>query len=278
MIVHMGWVGSEPPAHVLAAVEAVRQSSPGCDVMLHTDESMVPEKWLAVSRQLRPQMRSDVQRHCILRRLGGLWLDSDVRVLRNPAEWTAGWDRYTAIRVARGRGVVGTDIIYVPPGWSGWDIVEPYLDRMIEQIATTRRVRVFALAGSMIEACERQRPEAFSILEHGTMFPYDPDLFCTASVVARGFDPPANPAVMPSFLTRARNFAAAAATHVAAGMRLASDEERERRFAICQQCEFFDGSACRKCGCGVSRERAYVSKLSWATSSCPVGKWAAESA
>lgn len=77
----------------------------------------------------------------------------------------------------------------------------------------------------------------------------------------------------PSLLTKAANFAAAAAKHVAAGAPMASDEEVARRFAICQGCEFYDGKACSKCGCPVNRERAYLSKLSWADQSCPVGKW-----
>lgn len=69
------------------------------------------------------------------------------------------------------------------------------------------------------------------------------------------------------------NFAASAAKHLAAGMPKATDEQVAERFAICQGCEHFDGKACRKCGCPVVRERKFVSKLSWANESCPVGKW-----
>lgn len=77
----------------------------------------------------------------------------------------------------------------------------------------------------------------------------------------------------PSLAQKAMNFAAAAAQHIAAGAPMASDEEVARRFAICQGCEFYDGKACSKCGCPVVRERKYLSKLSWADQSCPVGKW-----
>lgn len=76
-----------------------------------------------------------------------------------------------------------------------------------------------------------------------------------------------------SLLTKAANFATAAAKHVAAGAPMASDEEVARRHDICRGCEHFDGKACRQCGCPVVRERKYLSKLSWADSSCPVGKW-----
>ena len=84
---------------------------------------------------------------------------------------------------------------------------------------------------------------------------------------------PAKPKPGVSLVTRAANFARSAARHVAAGMPRATDEQVAQRFAICQTCEHFDGRACRQCGCPVVRERKFVSKLSWAEQSCPVGKW-----
>ena len=80
----------------------------------------------------------------------------------------------------------------------------------------------------------------------------------------------------PSFLTKVKNFAVASAKHVAAGMPMASDEEIIRRHDICQACEFFKDNACQKCGCPIVRAKQYVSKLSWADSECPVGKWGKE--
>lgn len=46
-----------------------------------------------------------------------------------------------------------------------------------------------------------------------------------------------------------------------------SDNERDRRMAICYICEFFTGTSCEKCGC-VAR---WKTKL--ATEKCPMGKW-----
>jgi hypothetical protein len=77
----------------------------------------------------------------------------------------------------------------------------------------------------------------------------------------------------PGFLTKVRNFATAAAGHVAAGMPMASDAEIIRRHDICLGCEHLQDNACTQCGCPVARVRGYVSKLSWADSECPVGKW-----
>ena len=80
----------------------------------------------------------------------------------------------------------------------------------------------------------------------------------------------------PPLLERMGNFAKAAVSHVAAGAPRCTDEQVAARHAICSGCEYFDGKACTKCGCPVSRERTYVSKLSWAGESCPVGKWGPE--
>ena len=74
-------------------------------------------------------------------------------------------------------------------------------------------------------------------------------------------------------LERAANFAASAFRHVAAGAPRCTDEQIAERHAICVGCEHYDGKACRKCGCPVVRKYQWVSKLSWAGESCPVGKW-----
>ena len=89
---------------------------------------------------------------------------------------------------------------------------------------------------------------------------------------------PAYPRAKPgvSIITKAANFATSAAKHIAAGMPQCSDAERERRFAICQGCNFYDGSACSQCGCSVVREQKFASKLAWANEKCPVGKWGPE--
>jgi hypothetical protein len=77
----------------------------------------------------------------------------------------------------------------------------------------------------------------------------------------------------PSFLTKVKNFATAAAQHVAAGMPMCDDAEIIRRHDICLTCEHLKDNACQLCGCPVSRASGYVSKLSWADQECPAGKW-----
>jgi hypothetical protein len=76
-----------------------------------------------------------------------------------------------------------------------------------------------------------------------------------------------------SFLDKVKNFTKAAVDHVAAGLPTCTDEEIERRYAICQGCEFFVNNSCGKCGCPISRDKKFVSKIAWADQKCPVGKW-----
>lgn len=77
----------------------------------------------------------------------------------------------------------------------------------------------------------------------------------------------------PSLLQKAKNFVKSTSRHIANGMQQASEEEISRRFTICQGCEFFDGKACKKCGCPIVREQKLISKLSWANEKCPMNKW-----
>tara|TARA_R100000152_G_C6693512_1_gene124561 strand:+ start:177 stop:623 length:447 start_codon:yes stop_codon:yes gene_type:complete len=73
---------------------------------------------------------------------------------------------------------------------------------------------------------------------------------------------------LPSTMTMAKNFVSSAAKHVASGFNFASDEEKERRLAICAECpHIVNNTRCGKCGCVLK------TKAGWATSSCPIGKW-----
>lgn len=87
------------------------------------------------------------------------------------------------------------------------------------------------------------------------------------------YGPPPPPRELPPLSERVSNFFKSAASHVAAGMPRATDEQISARYAICQTCEFLLNGACSKCGCPVVRERQFISKLSWAGEKCPVGKW-----
>jgi hypothetical protein len=54
---------------------------------------------------------------------------------------------------------------------------------------------------------------------------------------------------------------------------MCSEDEILARYSICGKCEFFDNNTCSKCGCLLSRNKVYMSKLAWKNESCPVGFW-----
>jgi hypothetical protein len=72
----------------------------------------------------------------------------------------------------------------------------------------------------------------------------------------------------PSFPAMLANFAGATARWVAAGFPLTTEDQFKERLAICQGCEFWTGTNCRRCGCRKL-------KLHWRTEACPIRKWLA---
>lgn len=193
MLVHLGWTGGEPPKAFCDAVERARAASPECEVMSHVGDDAVPERWRNAmdSMGFPPHMRSDIQRHCILKEYGGLWLDADVRILADPAKWAAQMDRYTAIRLMpMNGGLIGTDIIYVPRGWRGWSLIDEHIDGFFA--SPPKRINVLHFAGWMIEMLAKRSPDDFAILPMRPFFPYGQAAYTPAAVVARGFDPPAD--------------------------------------------------------------------------------------
>jgi len=78
------------------------------------------------------------------------------------------------------------------------------------------------------------------------------------------------------FATKVKNFISSASEHINNGAKLCTDEQIDHRYSICNSCEFFVNSSCNKCGCPIVRNKRFISKLSWASSECPVGKWGKE--
>jgi hypothetical protein len=80
---------------------------------------------------------------------------------------------------------------------------------------------------------------------------------------------------MPSLAQRTSNFGRALARHVAAGLPQAPQAVIDGRFAICQQCPLLVNGVCSHmdCGCPITRQAKFKSKLAWADQGCPIGKW-----
>jgi len=80
------------------------------------------------------------------------------------------------------------------------------------------------------------------------------------------------PGEMPGFSAMAKNLIESAKTLATKGLKAASKEERERRLAICRDCEHIESAntsheRCRQCGCVL----AFKSAL--AALGCPLKKW-----
>ena len=76
------------------------------------------------------------------------------------------------------------------------------------------------------------------------------------------------PPQLPGILTRAANFAAAVAAHVAAGLPTLPPEATAARLAVCAPCDQrLPGGECAVCGCNLTV------KASWREQECPLDKW-----
>lgn len=77
----------------------------------------------------------------------------------------------------------------------------------------------------------------------------------------------------PGLAQKIKNFSSSLIHHAKNNFAVADDAEIEKRFKICEGCEHFSNGSCSQCGCPIHRTRNYISKLSWASESCPIDKW-----
>lgn len=103
---------------------------------------------------------------------------------------------------------------------------------------------------------------------------------CGLEIAVEDDDPPIFPCSYmsikseePGFGAKIKNFSKSLISHAKNNFVLAKDEEIERRFKICESCEFFKNQSCLQCGCPINRTRNYISKLSWDSEKCPIDKW-----
>ena len=78
------------------------------------------------------------------------------------------------------------------------------------------------------------------------------------------------------------NFSLASIKHVAAGAPTCTQEQIDERIVVCYACPLYvptkdnpEVGHCshEKCGCTVTREQKFISKLAWRDQECPLGKW-----
>lgn len=147
MIVHTAWLGN-PSSDALACLSRLQNLDPACEVRHYTDGSEVWPEWQSTfdSLENNPRMQSDLLRHSLLRKYGGLWLDLDVTLTVSPKHLVSGWDDYTVLRLIPRSPWAATDIIYATVGWSGWSVVDEY----VASVDTSKRLSHLAFAHDMI--------------------------------------------------------------------------------------------------------------------------------
>jgi len=76
----------------------------------------------------------------------------------------------------------------------------------------------------------------------------------------------------PTFVQKLISFSKAISVHTLSGLKTASEEEQVKRADICGACPELDEEKyeCKICKCRLQL------KISWATSSCPIGNWKEE--
>lgn len=94
-----------------------------------------------------------------------------------------------------------------------------------------------------------------------------PVYVCTMSIEKQNSDS------FPSFIKRIKNFALATITHIATGAKMCDDKSIEKRYEICQSCSNFSNNSCKLCGCYLTRNKQFISKLAWKDQKCPINKW-----
>lgn len=167
MRVHLAWLGSDVPAAVSRHVRRLRLANVDCDVRLYTDGTEVPSEWRGVydAVSFSPRLQSDILRHAVLRRYGGLWLDVDVTPQVPLADLVRGFTTYTAMYL-RPTYWIGTDILYVPHDWNGWASVHRYITSASLQLP----VSTLLFAHDMITYLIRSG-EPVHLINDGVRFP-----------------------------------------------------------------------------------------------------------
>lgn len=100
--------------------------------------------------------------------------------------------------------------------------------------------------------------------------------------ICRSLEKPINRAARggPGFIRKLTNFSVALAKHIATGLRTCTQEQIDRRFQKCANCELFSGAICthEDCGCGIEAEGKFLNKIGWADQRCPKEppEWAEE--
>jgi hypothetical protein len=123
--IHLVWLGPGPNIEFVAGVQSM---NPGCEVMLHRDDSLLPEQWRPAYESLAKtvQQKSDLLRLSALRAHGGFYMDFDVLPLLPVSQIIEGWTTFTAPMLCNSPFITG-DVLYCPADWPHWGKVDDYI-------------------------------------------------------------------------------------------------------------------------------------------------------
>jgi hypothetical protein len=92
---------------------------------------------------------------------------------------------------------------------------------------------------------------------------------CGTYVPAKNTNNSASPDQDVSMFKKATSFTSSVVNYARSGFKNVLESVKRSRLEICEKCEFHDkvNNKCNQCGCYLS------AKASWASESCPIGKW-----
>ena len=76
-----------------------------------------------------------------------------------------------------------------------------------------------------------------------------------------------------SWFWKGVNFGSAIMKWLAAGRPVRKRKEIKRIFAICHDCNQFDGNRCLQCSCACNEREILMNKIALETEHCPLEKW-----
>lgn len=175
MNIHMVWLGGD---YDHLAVENIRSKNPNCNLMVWTDDRLLPSSWKKIYDNYAkpPQMKSDLLRLCALREYGGLYIDFDCKMTTDAYTITKYWTNFTIPALCYSILLPG-NILYCPKSWKYWDYVDAYINNYNRE-----RSSILAFTHCLYETLP---PESYDIIHDCEKFPTSPRFVTQKSLIIR---------------------------------------------------------------------------------------------
>lgn len=305
--IHLIWFGDKSPPIATDAVRHWEKMGNGRKVILHTDASLLLEKWQDAygKHGTNPLIQSDLLRWSLLLERGGWYFDCDVRSRKtiDEIEQECSVGEQCFITTINGNLITPPcDIIYCPVNWPGRQFVNDYV------LAQEKhgQVHLFTFGSILLTDIHRENPEwiASGDKRYYSMYASSKDRVFVRGVqsgVDFPFDTGAFVAQVPQKTQTGQlgRYSRAVRRWIKAGRPVRSDEEVARiHREYCNSsppCEHYNPKKqqCGVCGCNVRADgedllskvtgalfgkvsQALCNKIKMATEGCPKGEWKQE--